>query len=139
MNDMHHKDLTDAEWARVQPLLPPQKPKTGRPALPHRTLLNAILWVHDTGGPWRCLPREYGSWSTAASRYHRWKKAGIWDRIAQELAIERRVPGANVSGYGVPAAQQPSLLQPTTTLAGHALAVAERASQAAASPLFVNR
>jgi transposase len=93
MNDIHHRDLTDAEWARLQPLLPPQKPKTGRPALPHRTLINAILWVHDTGGPWRCLPREYGSWSTAASRYHRWKKAGIWQRVAQALAVERAVTG----------------------------------------------
>jgi transposase len=91
-----YAELTDAEWVRLEPLLPPQKPKTGRPGLPHRALINAILWVQHTGRPWRCLPRRYGSWSTAASRYHRWRKAGIWDRVALELSACRSVPDGGI-------------------------------------------
>jgi transposase len=83
---MFYSDLTDKEWAAIKPVLPPQKPKSGRPALDHRTVINAILWVKCNGYPWRDLPARYGKWSTAASRYHRWTRAGIWDHIAVVLA-----------------------------------------------------
>lgn len=78
--------LTDGDWARVAPLLPPQKPATGRPAKPHRDVLEAILWVLRTGAPWRDLPAaDYGPWRTAASRFYRWRQAGVWDRILAAL------------------------------------------------------
>src|SRR6476661_6944436 len=48
--------LTDAEWDRVQPLLPPQRPPIGRPPLDHRTVLTGILSVVRTGGSWREVP-----------------------------------------------------------------------------------
>ena len=82
---MNKSDLTDAQWERLHPLLPPQKPRTGRPANDHRTVLNGILWVLRTGSPWRALPGRYGSWKTAASRFYRWQRAGIWDRVLAEL------------------------------------------------------
>jgi transposase len=47
----YYRELSDTEWARVKLLSPPQKPRTGRPALTHRTMLNAILWGHDTHAP----------------------------------------------------------------------------------------
>jgi transposase len=78
--------LSDEEWALIRQLLPPQKPRTGRPALDHRTIINAILWVKCNGYPWRDLPARYGKWSTAACRYHRWTQAGIWNDIAAVLA-----------------------------------------------------
>ncbi len=49
---MHRGDLTNAEWERLQPLLPAQKPRTGRPVEDHRRILNGILWVLRTGAPW---------------------------------------------------------------------------------------
>ncbi len=79
-------DLSDTEWARIAPLLPPQRPRIGRPAHNHRTVVSGILWVQRTGGPWRHMPRRYGRWSTAASRYYRWKRSGIWERIQAALA-----------------------------------------------------
>lgn len=82
---MMSSDLTDEEWAVIRPILPPQRPKTGRPALDHRKVVNAILWVKFNGYPWRDLPAGYGKWSTAASRYHRWVRAGIWNRIVEAL------------------------------------------------------
>ena len=85
---MESSDLTDAQWGRLRPLLPPQKPPTGRPAKDHRTVINGILWMLRTGSPWRCLPERYGSWKTVSSRFYRWQRAGVWDRIL--AALQRR-------------------------------------------------
>src|ERR671922_1836340 len=60
--------LTDRQWERLQPLLPPQKPKTGHPAKDHRLVLNGILWGLRTGAPWRDTPPEYGPWQTLSTR-----------------------------------------------------------------------
>src|SRR3954462_14068300 len=73
--------LTDAQWARVQPLLPPTKPRTGRPNRNHRLLLDAILWKLRTGAPWRDLPERFGSWKTVDSRFRRWSRDGRWRQI----------------------------------------------------------
>jgi transposase len=78
-------DLTDQQWARLEPLLPPERPRTGRPNHDHRRILNGILWVHRTGAPWRDLPERYGSFGTVSSRFYRWRKAGIWDRVLAAL------------------------------------------------------
>lgn len=78
-------DLTDAAWARLEGLLPPEKPDTGRTANPHRPIVNGILWLKRTGAPWRDIPACYGNWSTLASRFYRWCKQGIWQRIWQTL------------------------------------------------------
>ena len=43
--------------------------------------LNGILWLLRTGVPWRDVPERYGPWSTIASRFYRWRKAGIWARL----------------------------------------------------------
>ena len=85
--------LTDAQWARLAALLPPEKPATGRPAKPHRAVVEAILWVLRTGAPWRDLPEEHGSWSTAASRFYRWRIAGIWDRVLAALQADADARG----------------------------------------------
>jgi transposase len=74
-------ELTDQEWQRLEPHLPPEKPETGRPNVEHRRIINGILWRERTGAPWRDLPDRYGPWSTVYSRFRRWRLAGIWDRI----------------------------------------------------------
>jgi transposase len=86
----HMSDLSDVEWERIRALLPPQKPRTGRPANDHRTIVCGILWVKRTGGRWRAMPKEYGAWSTVASRYHRWSKSGVWARIEAALEDQSR-------------------------------------------------
>ena len=73
--------MTDSHWERLQPLLPPQKPKTGRPAHDHRTIINGILWILRTGAPWHDLPERYGPWRTVASRFYRWQRAGVWNQL----------------------------------------------------------
>jgi hypothetical protein len=78
-------ELTDARWARIAPLLPPQKPQRGRPAHDHRTILSGMLSVMRTGAAWRDLPAHFGPWETVHSRYHRWRNAGIWQQILAAL------------------------------------------------------
>jgi transposase len=77
---MTRGDLTNRQWERLHPLLPPQKPKTGRPAHDQRTIINGIWWILRTGAPWRDLPERDGPWRTVASRFYRWQRAGIWTR-----------------------------------------------------------
>ena len=64
-----HGDVSDAEWERVRPLLPPQKPHTGRPRHDHHTVLSGILWVLRSAAPWREMPARFGKWDTAYARY----------------------------------------------------------------------
>src|SRR5215208_7161561 len=77
----HRGELTDQEWERLRPLLPPEQPERGRPNADHRRIVNGILWRERTGAPWRDLPERYGPWSTGYSRFWRWQRAGIWDRL----------------------------------------------------------
>jgi transposase len=44
-------------------------------------MLHGLLWRLRTGAPWRDLPERYGAWQTVASRFYRWRQAGIWDRL----------------------------------------------------------
>ena len=90
---MQTSDLTDVQWEWLRPLLPPQKPRTGRPAKDHRTILNGILWILRTGSPWRCLPESYGSWKTVSSRFYRWQRTGIWSRVLAALQRQADIEG----------------------------------------------
>jgi transposase len=88
MHTQRRHELTDAQWQRLAPLLPAEKPPTGRPNKDHRTVLNGILWILRTGAPWRDLPERYGPWKTVYSRFRRWQRAGVWERILAELQAE---------------------------------------------------
>jgi transposase len=90
---VHRGELSDAQWERLRPLLPPQKPHTGRPNKDHRQVVNAILWIDRTGAPWRDLPERYGPWKTAYSRFQRWRRAGIWDRVLAALHADADAAG----------------------------------------------
>lgn len=89
----HRHELTDEQWARLQPLLPPQRLRIGRPAKDHRTIINGMLWINKTGAPWRDLPDRYGPWQTVATRFYRWTKSGLWDKILAEVQKEADANG----------------------------------------------
>jgi transposase len=86
-------ELSDEQWERLRPLLPPQKAKTGRPAVDHRQIINGILWILRTGAPWRDLPERYGRWSTVAARFYHWRKSGLWDRIFAQVQTQADAAG----------------------------------------------
>ena len=81
---MQRHGLTDREWTRLEPLLPP-KSRKGRPQKDHRLILDALLWLGKTGAPWRDLPGRFGPWRTVATRFYRWTRVGLWDRLLAEL------------------------------------------------------
>ena len=90
---MGRGDLSEEQWQRLAPLLPAQKPPTGRPSKDHRTIINGILWVLRTGVPWRDLPERYGPWRTVASRFYRWRRQGLWQKVLAEVQREAAAAG----------------------------------------------
>ena len=81
-----HPYLSDAEWQKVQPLLPDRK--AGRRRVDDRTTVAGIVLSLRTGCPWRELPAIYGKPNTLMSRYNRWKQDGTLDRITAALGFE---------------------------------------------------
>lgn len=79
-------DLTDEQWQKLQPLLPPQKAHTGQPAHDHRRIINGILWLHRAVAPRRDIPERYGNHRTISSRFYRWRKAHIWQQIWSQFS-----------------------------------------------------
>ena len=91
---MSRSELTDEQFALIEPLLPPERPgKAGRPYLPHRVVLESILWIHRTGSPWRDLPERYCKWSTAHERFRRWRQDGLFQKILNALEAQARKAG----------------------------------------------
>jgi transposase len=90
---MNRGDFTNTQWARLQPLLPPQKPKTGRPAVDQRRLLNGLRWMLRPGVPWRDRPERYGPWRTVARRFDRWQRAGLWAQLCAAVQAQADAHG----------------------------------------------
>ena len=87
-------DLTDSQWERLTPLLPPEHSgKPGHPYVEHRRVMNGILWVLATGAPWADMPERYGPHQTGYDRYVRWRKNGIWDRVLSALQTQADTQG----------------------------------------------
>ena len=76
-------ELTNDEWAAIKPRLP-NKPR-GIPRVNDRRVLNGICWVLRSGAPWRDLPHEFGPYTTCYNRFVRWRRAGVWSRIMDEV------------------------------------------------------
>lgn len=79
-------DLTDEEWATIEPLLP--KPGRGPRRCDDRRVLNGMFYILRTGAPWRDLPGRYGPYTTVYNRYVRWGRRGVWKAIFDVLAKE---------------------------------------------------
>jgi transposase len=95
MTTPRRHELSDEQWAKLEPLLPPEKRAgPGRPALAHRRILNGILWILRTGAPWRDLPERYGNWATVYRRFRRWQHAGIWEPVFAPLKRDAHTRGA---------------------------------------------
>ena len=86
-------ELSDRQWQRLEPLPPPERPRTGRPNDDHRRIVNGILWALRTGARWRDLPARYGPAGTVSSRFYRWREAGVWDRALAALQAEADARG----------------------------------------------
>ena len=90
-------ELTAAEWARLAPLLPPRRPRTGRPRNDHRAVLGGILWVLRNGASWRDMPARFGNSNTVYKRYRLWSDTGLWERLLSALRSGSHQDNADVS------------------------------------------
>jgi putative transposase len=77
-------DLTDEQFARVEPFLPRPK-RMGRPPADLRAVLDAIFYLVRTGCQWRLLPNDFPPWSTVHTWYRRFRTDGTWERINEAL------------------------------------------------------
>jgi len=77
--------ISDALWEKIEPLLPPPKPKKkpGRPRMDDRKAMTAIFYVLRTGCQWKALPRSLGASSTVHDRFQEWREAGLFERMWQ--------------------------------------------------------
>ena len=86
---MNNYDITDEQWKRLEPLLPPENTgKKGRPRKDNRMMLNRMLWMNHSEAQWRQLPKRYGPWQSVYARFAKWRDDGIWERIFSELNKE---------------------------------------------------
>ena len=86
-------DLTDAQWAVLEPLLPRGR-KPGRPPTwTKRQLINGIRWRVRAGAPWRDVPPAYGPWQTVYGLFRRWQRNGTWRKILTGLQARADAAG----------------------------------------------
>src|SRR5579859_4814444 len=84
-------DLTDEEWAILEPLIPAAK-AGGRPrSVDLREVMNGIFYLLKTGCQWRMLPKEFGNWKTVNDYFLKWSKDGTWTRFNDTLREQVRV------------------------------------------------
>ena len=76
--------LSDAEWARIEPLLP--RARRGARRVDDRRVISGIVHMLRSGTRWRDCPPEYGPYTTVYNRYNRWSQQGIWLRLVEALA-----------------------------------------------------
>src|SRR5947199_2943979 len=83
-------DLTDAQWALVQPWIPPARPG-GRPRkAPMREVVNALLYLNREGCRWRALPHDFPPWKTVYNYFQVWTRDGTWDQLLDVLRWQVR-------------------------------------------------
>src|SRR3954470_1682323 len=89
---VYPSDLTEAQWALVAPLLPePTAEGPGRPPrVALREVLNALLYIKQTGCPWRYLPHDFPPRSTVHYYFHQWMDDGTLEALVQQLREQSR-------------------------------------------------
>ena len=75
-------EITQAQFEQIEHCLPTQR---GNVSLSNLTVLNAVLFVAEHGCKWRGLPKKFGNWHTIYTRMNRWSKAGVLDRVFEQL------------------------------------------------------
>lgn len=76
------------QFTRIEPFLPVQR---GNVTVTNLQVVNAILYVAEHGCKWRGLPKHFGNWHTIYTRMNRWAKAGVLDRLFEELQHQQLV------------------------------------------------
>jgi putative transposase len=83
-------DLTDAQWARLAPLLPPAQPGGHPRPVDLREVVNGILYRLREGCTWRALPHDLPPWGTVHAYFRTWRRDGTWQRVHDALRAQVR-------------------------------------------------
>ncbi|MBX3092885.1 MAG: IS5 family transposase, partial [Cryobacterium sp.] len=89
-------DLTDEQWAILEPLIPALPVRAdgkGRPWKSPRDVLNGVMWVLRTGAPWKDMPGRYPPYATCHRRFTSWVRDGTLERLVHALARDLRERG----------------------------------------------
>ena len=88
-------DLTDTQWALIEPLFEAKRRADGRgrPWRDPRDVLNGVLWVLRTGAPWKDLPDRYPPYQTCHRRFQQWQSTGVLRDLLECLAEDLRLRG----------------------------------------------
>ena len=91
-------DVTDAEWAIIAPMIPPQRQGGRHRETDMREVMNAVRYVLRTGCQWRQLPKDFPPRSTVYNYFWEWTRYGVLDRIHRMLLVKvREVEGREAS------------------------------------------
>src|SRR3954447_19680318 len=85
---MRRDGVRDDQWARIQDLLPGRLGHVGVTAKDNRLFVEAVLYRYRTGIPWRDLRERFGCGIKVQTRFSRWAKAAVWERVFQHVAAE---------------------------------------------------
>lgn len=102
MDKYENYELTEEQWKRVKPLLPPEKTgKKGRPRKDNRMMLNGMLWMAHSGAQWRQLPEKYGPWQSVYARFAKWRDDGTLQKVFQALSAEPDMENLSIDSTSV--------------------------------------
>ena len=85
---MRRYGLRDDQWGRISGLLPGREGHVGVTARDNRLFVEAVLYRYRAGIPWRDLPERFGPWKAVHTRFSRWARAGVWQRVFVHLAAD---------------------------------------------------
>ena len=83
-------DLTDEEWAHIEPLIPSAKRGGGKRRVNMREVVNGVMYILSTGCQWRYLPKDLPPKSTVHDYLGLWTWNGTLDRIHHTLYVQCR-------------------------------------------------
>lgn len=80
--------LRDDQWERIKDLLPGREETVGVTAKDNRLFVDAVLYRYRAGIPWRDLPERFGDFRVVHTRFSRWAKNGVWEKLFKRLAVD---------------------------------------------------
>ena len=81
--------LKEEHWQRIKDYLPGSRHEAGKTGCDNRRFLEAVIWIANSGGPWRELPPEFGNWPSVHRRFIRWRELGLWQTIFNTLSVNK--------------------------------------------------
>jgi putative transposase len=83
-------DMTDTEWAILEPSIPLPNPGGRQREVDMREILNSVFYILRSGCAWRMMPHDLPPWQTSYGYFNRWRKDGLWERLNDALRARVR-------------------------------------------------